>query len=269
MFEGIKEFFGEYAAEAVIKVLVSVVIATVGLYLVRWLVKLLKNRKLLKRMDPSFGTFLLSCINITLKIAVIVSAAAYLGVPMASVTALIGSAGLALGLALQGGLSNLASGLIILLFKPFSVEDYISVGEVSGTVAAIGMFYSSLRTDAGTRVVYPNSMLTNKELTNYTVERFRRADMIFSVAFDAGVEEVKQILNTAVQENRYAVHEPEALVYIYDQNENELTYRLLVWAKTEDYFSLLCTLREEVNRAFLQKGIDRPRRSLDICMKTH
>lgn len=257
----------DFLFSAGIKLLVAAVMVAVGFYLTKCIVRWIKKGKLARRIDPSVQSFLVSFVSLALKALVLITVAAYLGVPMTSMIAVLGSAGLALGLALQGGLSNLASGLMILVFKPFSVGDYITFGEATGTVLSIGMFHSTIRTDSNVRVVYPNSALTTEPVTNYSVEPLRRAEFFFSVAYDSDLDVVKQTLLTTAAANVFALDDPAPNAYLHRQADSALVYRLTVWTKTEDYWSLTFSLNEEVKRALDAAGIAIPFPQMDVHIR--
>lgn len=254
----------DFLFSAGIKLVVAVIIVVAGFYLTKWLIRAIKKGRLLHRADPSVQSFLISFTGIALKAIVLITAAAYLGVPMTSMIALLSSAGLALGLALQGGLSNLAGGLMILIFKPFSVGDYITFDDVTGTVVSIGMFYSAIRTDSNVRVVYPNSTLTGKQVVNYSAEPMRRAEFLFSVAYDSDLDTVNRTLLEAAAANEFALADPAPRVYMYSQADSALVYRVLVWTQTENYWPLMFSLNEEVKRALDAAGITIPFPQMDV-----
>lgn len=256
----------DFLTSAGIKLVAAAVIVAVGFYLIKWMVRWMKKGRLLHHMDPSVQTFLVSFVNIALKIAVVITAAAYLGVPMTSMVALLSSAGLAIGLALQGGLSNLAGGLMILMFKPFTVGDYITFEDVTGTVTSVGMFYSAIRTDGGVRVVYPNSMLTGKQVTNYSAEPTRRAAFTFSVAYDSDLDLVKKTLLEAAAANDFSLNDPAPRAFMQSHGDSALIYTLQVWSRTEDYWPLTFSLNEEVKRALDAAGIEIPYPQVDVHM---
>lgn len=257
----------DFLFSAGIKLVVAALIVAVGFYLTKWVVRWIKKGRLFKHAEASVQTFLVSFVGIALKVVILITAAAYLGVPMTSMVAMLGSAGLALGLALQGGLSNLAGGLMILMFKPFSVGDYITFEDVTGTVISVGMFYSTIRTDSNVRVVYPNSTLTGKQITNYSAEPVRRAEFLFSVAYDSDLDTVKRTLLDTAAANEFVLPEPAPRAYLYNQADSALVYRLLAWAKTEDYWPLMFSLNEEVKRALDAAGITIPYPQVDVHMK--
>ena len=177
--QSIKEFFSSSFGEFLVSLAVAILVLVIGWILIKWILKLLSRSKLSKKMDKSAFTFFRSAISITLKVVLILTAASIVGVPSASIIALIGSIGVAIGLALQGSLSNLAGGLMILIFKPFAVGDYIQPQDTEGgTVKDISIFYTTLLTVDNRTIVLPNGDLSNKPMENYTKMDKRCLDML-------------------------------------------------------------------------------------------
>ena len=161
-----------------IRLIIVIVLAALCFFLIKRFTKFIARPAHLSKLSPSVKTFLVSFLSIALKTLTVITGASMLGVPMASVVAVIGSAGLAFGLALQGGLSNIAGGFMILIFKPFSVGHYIEAGSFAGTVTDIGVFYTTLITYDNVRVVIPNSTVTSGTVVNYSSEEKRREELI-------------------------------------------------------------------------------------------
>ena len=181
--EKILSKLGDIGIDLGLKILYAIIILLVGTKLVNILIKITKKSRLFNKLDKSLASFLLSFIKIVLYIVLGITVAGTLGVPLTSMITVLGSAGLALGLALQGGLSNIAGGIIILLFKPFVVGDFIDTHEDSGTVRSISLFYTTLLTPDNKVISIPNGNLANEATVNYSKESKRRLDIDVEVSY--------------------------------------------------------------------------------------
>lgn len=257
----------DFATHAGIKILISLIVLIVGFKLISFIVKKLKNGKALSHMDPSVRTFMISSINISLKVVLIVTVASYIGVPMTSVITLIGSAGVAIGLALQGGLSNIASGIMILLFRPFSVGDYICVNDYEGNVISIGIFHTTLLTYDNRRVIIPNSVLTANSLINLTAEKVRRVDIDFSASYSDSSDEVRNVVLKTSAKIPEILNDPPIKAVMVSYGDNAVNYRALVWCKTEDYWNVKFALTEEIKKSFDRENIEIPFPQIDVHIK--
>jgi len=258
MLEKLLNTVTDFALHAGVKILISLAIFIVGFKLIKWITKKFKDAKHAKHSDPSVKSFLTSFINIALKIVLIITVAAYLGVPMASMITVLGSAGVAIGLALQGGLSNIAGGLMILVFRPFSVGDYIDCGQSSGTVNAIGIFHTTLITSDSVRIIIPNSVLTSSTVANYSIEKLRRLDLEFRAAYQADSDAVKSLLLEAAASSNMVLQDPAPEAVLLDSNPLCAKYRLRIWCNRDDYFDVQPYLTETVKSRFDAAGVAVP-----------
>ncbi|WP_426349556.1 mechanosensitive ion channel family protein [Alloiococcus sp. CFN-8] len=255
----------DFALTAGVTLITALFIVILGFKLVKRLIEIIQRGKGFRRIDLSVQTFIVSFISIILKIVIILTAAAVLGVPMTNVVALIGSAGLAIGLSLQGSLSNLAGGLMILLFRPFKVGDYIEYTNFAGTVKSITILYTQLLTIDNKLVVIPNGSISNGTVTNYSSEALRRVDLEFSVGYKESIDKVKEILYKAIEKNSLILMEPEPpFVGVSTYGNNAMIYILKVWTLNENYWPLIYELKEEVKRVFDKNSIEIPLPQLDV-----
>lgn len=261
----ILKYFSEITVDVALKLLACVLILVVGFALIRWLIRIFRKTKLYAKMDDSVCSFATSFMSITLKILLLVSVALIIGVPAASIVTLIGSAGLAIGLALQGSLSNLAGGFIILVFKPFRVGDYIEVSsDISGTVVDISVFYTSLMTVDNRKIMVPNSDVTNKSVKNYTTAAQRRVDLQFGVDYASDIDRVKAVILEQAQAHPKALQEPAPFARLKTMADSSLIFELRVWVKTADYWEVYFDLNEGVKKAFDANGISIPFPQMDV-----
>lgn len=261
-FEKILEKIVEFGMSAGVKLVISLIILIVGFKLIKILTKSAKNKSM--HMDKSVKSFMLSFLNIALKAMLVIIVAGYLGVPMTSVITLLGSAGLALGLSLQGSLANLAGGIIIMTFKPFSVGDFISAGSYDGTVSEIGIFYTKLITGDNRLVVIPNGTISNQSVINTSAKADRRVDLKFTAAYYADSEEVKKVLLGVASQNEKIYKEPTPSASVSAHLDSAVEYSLKVWCKREDYWDVYGYLMSEVKRAFDKNDIEIPYPHIDV-----
>lgn len=238
-------------------ILKALIIFIIGRFVIKLINKLV--RKLLTKKDiaPAVRTFVGSLVNITLIILLIISVIGALGIQTTSFAALIASAGVAIGMALSGNLSNFAGGLIILLFKPFKIGDYISTSSVSGTVEEIQIFHTILNTPDNLKVYIPNGSLSSGYINNYNVDR-RRVEWIFGVDYGEDFDKVKNsILKVLSQESRI-LNEPEPLIEITQLDASSVNVVVRVWVAASDYWGVYFSINKNIYHAFNAEGINFP-----------
>lgn len=265
--EKLKDKLVDFAASYGIRLVLALVLLIAGFKLVGLIVKGYKKSKLYARLDPTVRSFLKSVISITLKTLLIVSAAAVMGVPMSSVFALVTSAGLTIGLALQGGLSNIAGGFVILVFKPFSVGDYICFSQYEGTVKSINLFYTKMITLDNRQITIPNSMVSNDALINNSAMNTRRVDLLFSVSYDSDLDKVRQTILRVAADDPDVRNEPAPAVLLQTQDSSALVFCSRVYCKTEKYWDVYFRMNENVKRAFDENNISIPYPQMDVHMR--
>lgn len=260
-------FLKELITTAGLRILYAVLIIVIGLKLIKFFAKRCEKAKWYRRIDKSVAHFIVSSLNVILKVLVFVSAALVLGVPATSFVAILTSAGVAIGLALQGSLSNFAGGLMILIFKPFRVGDYIESAEVSGTVQDISIFYTVLITPDNKTVHCPNGALSNTHVTNYSEQETRRVDIPVSVSYDADVAAVKQLLTETAAANEMILPDQPPFVRLSECADSSLDFTVRVWCKNTDYWTVKFDLTEAIQAALVAAGIEIPYPQMDIHVK--
>ncbi len=247
------------------KLLYTIIILVVGLKLIKWAIKLLKKSKLFQKVDKSLASFILSFVKILLYVVLFMTVASTLGVPLTSFVTILGSAGVAIGLALQGGLSNIAGGIIILLFKPFQVGDFVDTHADSGTVKAINLFYTVLVTPDNKVISIPNGNLANQPTVNYSKEDLRRLDVDFAVSYKNNADEVKNVLEDIIKDERVVIEEgKEPFIKITNYLDSSVTYTVRVWVKNSDYWDMKFYMLEESKKKFEENNIEIPYPQLDV-----
>ncbi len=249
------------------KLIAALLVLAIGALLIKALMKLLRKRKPHKYADPTVHNFLLNALRISLYVILAVTVVAILGVPMASMVAVIASAGVAVGLAMQGSLSNLAGGIMILIFRPFKLGDYIDADGFSGTVVDIGIFYTTLKTPDHKAITIPNGTLMNNTVTNFSVHDTRRLELTFTVAYGTDVEKVKALLLEEGSKHALSLKEPAPFCRLTKQGDHGLTFALRVWVNSGDYWTVNFDLLETINNRLSAEGIEIPFNQIDVHVK--
>lgn len=217
-------------------------------------------------MDLMIQTFLLSAMKIGLKILVVFIAIQQVGVQASSIIAVIGSAGLAVGMSLQGSLSNIAGGVLLLVVKPFQVGDYIledSSGQ-EGTVQAIGIMYTKLSSMDNKAILVPNGNLSNSTIINVTNQDKRRVDLLIGIEYSEDIKKVKDILEKVIESEEVLLKDEPVRIYVSDFKESSIDIGIRYWVKTEDYWDSRWRVLEKIKYAFDEAGVTIPFNQLDV-----
>ena len=246
------------------KLLLAIVILAIGSKLIKIIENKLRKENKLKHLDASVKGFLISFITITSKIVLFIVILHILGVPTASIITVFGSCAVAVGLALQGGLSNIAGGLMILIFKPFKVGDYIEVSGKEGTVKSITMFYTTITTFDNKLIQLPNGNLSNSNITNYTANKKRRVDIDISVSYSSDIDKVKKVINELISKNELVLQEENNYVKLSKHDDSALVFAVRVWTKTDNYWDLYFDLMESIKKTLDKNKIEIPFPQMDV-----
>ena len=265
--ESISTTIFEFFTESGAKLIGAVLIVLVGFKLSKLLTNVMKHAKLLGKLDATARSFFTSFTGVMIKILVLITAAATLGVPMASMVTVIGSAGLAVGLALQGSLSNIAGGFIILVFKPFVVGDFVVLGEYSGYIHGINIFYTKMYTMDNKKIMIPNSKISSETLVDVSALPTRRVDLNFTASYDADIDEVKDVLLSAADKHPLVLKEPAPFARLCEHESSALKFELRVWCETQNYWDVHYDLLEIVKKSFDENDIEIPYQQLDVNVK--
>ena len=249
------------------QVLIALLILVVGLKLISWLVKKIKaSMERTGRLEAGVISFLCSLIKYALYFVLVMIILGQFGVTTSSVVAVLGSAGVAIGLALQGSLANFAGGVLILLLKPFVVGDYIvehGSGR-EGTVSEISIFYTKLVTPDNRVIMIPNGTLSNSSITNNTKLEKRRLDMVVGVSYDADLALVKQVLSDIIEKEELVLKEEAKDVYVNELADSSVNMGISVWVKTSNYMGAKRKITENIKLTFDEKGISIPFPQTDV-----
>lgn len=240
------------------KVLLAIFTLFLGLKLIKILVKITQKGLEKNKVDPSLTSFLDSFLSIGLKILLLISVASMLGVETTSFITLIGAAGLAVGLSLQGSLANLAGGVLILIFKPFQVGDFIETQDYQGIVKKIQIFSTHLNTLDNKRIIIPNGNLSNDSIKNYSTEPNLRLDFTVGVGYKTNIESVKKIILETVSKNSKVLASPAPTVGLSNLGDSSLDFSIKVWTENQNYIGLKPELLEALKNSFDKNNIDIP-----------
>lgn len=245
-------------------VVFAIVIYLVGKIAVKIIMKLTDKAMGRSRIDETAQSFLKSLMSITLTAFVIVIALSALGIPMTSIVTVIGTAGVAIGLALQNSLSNVAGGFIILFTKPFSKGDYIVTGGIEGVVEDIKILSTGLKTPDNKVIFIPNGMVSGGTITNYSREGKRRVDLTFGISYESDLKKAVSVIRDVIAAHGLVLHEEEIFVRLSDLADSALVITVRVWTNTANYWTVHFDLIEQVKYAFDKNGIDIPYSKLDV-----
>lgn len=223
-------------------------------------------RRLLSRknVDETLVRFLTSLTKIGLMVFIIVAAINTLGVQTASFIAILGAAGLAIGFALQGSLSNFAAGVMLIIFRPFKAGDYVEAGGTAGVIEEVGIFVSVLRTPDNKKVIVPNSRITSDNITNYSANDTRRVDLVFGIGYTDDIAKTKQTLTEIVASDPRVLHEPEPTIAVFELADSSVNFVVRPWVNTADYWAVYFDLTEKVKLTFDEKNISIPFPQRDV-----
>ena len=250
-------------------IVVAVILMVVCFKLVKLLLRILRKSFERSKLDPSVAGFFISAVKIVLNVLIVLTAASIVGFQITSFITILGTAGVTLGLALQGSLSNLAGGLLILILKPFRVGDYIVENNThcEGTVVSIDIFYTRLITFDNKSVVIPNGNISNTSLVNVTEHDMRRVDIPFSVAYDSDMEKVKRVTIETIKDVDGYLPDEQILFYIDEFADSGINMYVKFYATIEKFFDAKWDAMWKLKKAFDENDIEIPFNQMDVHMK--
>ena len=260
----IQQLIETYVLPWGINVIMAIAIFLIGKLAVKAIVKFSSKLMTKARVDNILVNFIASIINAILLLFVVIAALDQLGVETTSLIALIGAAGLAIGLALQGTLQNLASGVMLIIFRPFNDGDFVEAAGVSGVVEEIGIFTTTMRSGDNREIIIPNGEIFGGTITNYSKRSTRRVDMKFGIGYDDDIKKAKEILSRILSEDERVLDEPAAAVTIAELADSSVNFNVRPWCKTEDYWGLHADIHEKVKLTFDAEGIAIPYPQMEI-----
>ena len=258
------DFVNLYIIPWGLRILGALAILLIGRWIARWLVGL--SRRLMDRsgMDATLSTFLCNMLNALLLAVVVIAALDQLGVQTTSLLAVLGAAGLAVGLALKDSLSNFASGVLLILFQPFRVGDFIEAAGVSGTVEAVGIFNTTLRTGDNRTIIVPNSQIYSGTIVNNSARPTRRIDLVIGIGYEDDIRKAKRLLEELLQKDERILDDPGPSVALAELADSSVNFNVRPWVRTEDYWSVRADLLQAIKETFDAEGISIPYPQTDV-----
>jgi small conductance mechanosensitive channel len=246
------------------KLLLAIITLIVGLWIIKFIVKGIKKALEKSKVDESLKKFLASLLSTLFKILLFISVASMVGIETTSFVAIIGAAGLAVGFALQGSLGNFAGGVLILLFKPFKVGDFIDTGGHAGSVSAIHIFNTVLKTPDNKTIILPNGGLSSGSITNFSTEATRRVDMTFGIGYGDDLKKAKEVLGSLVNSDDRVLKDPVPMVVVSGLGDSSVNFTVRAWVSAADYWGLFFDMQERVKLEFDKQGISIPFPQRDV-----
>ncbi|MCR5658064.1 MAG: mechanosensitive ion channel [Bacteroidales bacterium] len=258
----------EYVVPFGLKLVAAIVVLLLG----SWVIKLIKKAlmKVLTRRnaEPSLNSFLMSLVSVLLSFFLIMAVVGILGINTSSLVALLASAGLAIGMALSGTLQNFAGGVMIILFKPFKVGDFIAAQGYEGKVSSIQIFNTTILTPDNKTVILPNGALSTGPVTNYNKETDRRVDWVFSISYGDDYDKAKAVLQSLCDADNRILKEPKPVIELLKMSDNSIDITVRVRVKPEDYWNVYFKMNELVYKTFPKEGLNFPFPQMDVHVKS-
>ena len=240
------------------KIVLALLVFIIGRIIIGKLVDMVRRGKAFEKMDPTVRSFMTNFVNVALYVILVISIISVLGVPMASVITVLASAGVAVGLALQGALSNLAGGIMLLVFRPFNVGDYVNAAGEEGVVKEIALLYTVLTTTDNKRIIVPNGSLMNANVTNFSAEETRRVDLTFSCAKGEDIQKVQDIMISVMNRNEKLLKDPAPFAQISGGTNEAMEFTVRAWCATADYWDVYFGLIQKIAEALGAAGVQAP-----------
>ncbi len=253
-FENLIDLLVNWAPKAVL----AIGLLVVGIIIINRLVRIFRRLLKKREIDTTLIPFLTGLVNITLKAVLIISVIDIVGIKTTSFVAVLGAAGLAVGLALQGSLGNFAGGVLIIIFKPYKVGDYIETQGQAGTVESIQIFNTVLTNFESVRIIIPNGAMSSGNITNYSARKNRRLDLVFGISYGDDLENAKNILKEMAASDERILKDPEPYVAVQELAESSVNLLVRIWCKNEDYWNINFDWKTNVKLRFDKEGITFP-----------
>lgn len=260
----VKTWIKNTAFPAAVRLIIGLILMFIVFYVINIIFNRIQKKLKRKNADKTLSIVLVKACRKALKILVFVVFLGFVGIDTASIGALIASAGVTIGLALQGGLSNIAGGIIILIMRPFRIDDYIKGQGEEGTVEDIKLFYTILRTPDNKVIMVPNGALANGNITNYSLKDIRRVDLSFTIAYESDYYKANKIIAECVNEHQLVLKDHEPFIRLTEHGDHGLIIACRAWANNGDYWTVYFDLLEAVKNKFDEAGIVIPYQQLDV-----
>ena len=266
--EAILQTVYEYLAQYGFKVLGAIIIFLIGRWLAKIISRWIETALIKSRVDKTLAKFVKNLSQIVLLVFVVMAALAPLGVETTQFAVVVGAAGLAIGLALQGSLANFASGFLMIIFRPFKVGDFIESAGVKGTVKEIQIFNTIVNTPDNIRVIIPNAQLTGGNILNYTINGTRRVDLVVGVSYEDDLKKAKQVIEEVLAGDDRVLKDPSPTVAVYELGDSSVNFVVRPWVKSADYWDAYFDITSKVKLALDENGISIPYPQRDVHLKS-
>jgi small conductance mechanosensitive channel len=256
IFEGVSKFG--------LRVLAAIVVFVAGRWLARRLTRLIERGLVRADTDPTLVSFFHNMAYFGMLVLVVIAAVGQLGVQTTSFIAVLGAAGLAVGLALQGSLANFAAGILMIIFRPFRAGDFIEAAGTAGVVEEVQIFTTKMRTPDNKTIIIPNAQITSGTITNYSARDSRRLDLVFGVSYGDDLDKVKRVIREVLAEEKRLLDEPEPLVGLLKLGDSSVDFAVRPWVRSSDYWAVYFDLQEAMKKRFDREGISIPFPQRDV-----
>ena len=260
----INEMISTYVVPWGINIIMALMIFIIGRIVVNILTKVMGKLMIKASVDETLVDFVKSISHTVLLLFVIVASLDQLGVDTTSLVALLGAAGLAIGLSLQSSLQNFAAGVMLLLFKPFKTGDYVEAGGSSGVIQKVNIFTTTMHSPDNKEIIIPNGAIYNGNIINYSARDTRRIDLVFGIGYDDDIKKAKSILEKTVQADQRVLSDPSPTIAVSELADSSVNFVVRPWVKTPDYWDVMFALTENVKLAFDENGISIPYPQMDV-----
>lgn len=236
----------------------------IGIWIIGMLTRGFRKVMTKRGVDPSLTPFLTTLLNITLKVMLFITVVGMVGIEMTSFVAILGAAGLAIGLSLQGTLQNFASGVMILIFKPFKVSDFIEAAGYAGVVKEIQIFNTIMLTGDNKRIIIPNSAIASSSMTNFSAEELRRVDWTFGIGYGDDYDHAKSVINGYIESDTRILKDPTHFIALHSLGNSSVNLVVRAWVKSSDYWGVYFDMNEKVYKGFAKEGLNIPFPQMDV-----
>ncbi len=255
-----KEYVIKYGAQVVL----AIVTLIIGFWIIGKIIRGLKKHFNSKHIDDTLQPFLVGMLGYSLKVMLVISVMTMVGIKMTSFIAVLGAAGLAVGMALSGTLQNFAGGVMLLLLKPFKIGDFIEAQGYMGVVEEIQIFSTKIKSVDNKVIYIPNGGLSTSSLVNYSAEATRRVDLSFGISYSDSIDKAKDLIRKVIDSNKKVLHSPEPLIVVGELGDSSVNITTRVWTNTPDYWEVYFYLTEMVKKEFDNNGISIPFPQTDV-----
>ena len=260
----INALISDYVIPWGLNIFFALLIFIIGKIVVSIIISVLKKVLRRTKMDDILLNFVTSILKTILVLFVVIASLNQLGIDTTSLIALLGAAGLAIGLALQGSLQNFAAGVMLLIFRPFKAGDFVEAGGVAGIVESISIFTTIMRTADNKEVIVPNGTIYGGSITNYSARDTRRVDLVFGIGYDDSIKDAKEIMENIINSDPRVLKDPETQIAVSELADSSVNFVVRPWVKSEDFWAVKFDLTEKIKLAFDEKGISIPYPQMDV-----